>query len=327
MTAPRLVLMVLLMLGVIAAPCAAQAQQAGKVPRIGLLDGSSPHPPRWAPLKDRLRELGYVEGQSIVFEPRWAHDKVEKLPDLAVELVALRVDILVTTGTPPAQAAKRATNAIPIVMASGADPVGRGLVASLARPGGNVTGVTSVSSELNGKRLELLGAFVPKLARLAVLWDLDNPNGPTEVRQTREVAQSLGVRLQVLGVRGANEFDGAFSAMARERADALMVMTSARFLSERRRLAELALKHRLPAVFGRRDYADVGGLISYAVSFPDLFRRAAYYVDRILKGAKPADLPVERPTKFELVINRKTAKALGLTIPQPVLLRVDEVIE
>ncbi|HEV8674476.1 MAG TPA: ABC transporter substrate-binding protein [Methylomirabilota bacterium] len=322
----RLVLILSGALALLALPLAARAQ-AGKIPRIGLLEASSPRPELGAPLKHRLRELGYVEGQTVVFEPRWAHDKVERLPDLAAELAARRVDVIVTTGTPAALAAKRATNTIPIVMASGSDPVGYGLVASLARPGGNVTGLTSVSEQLIGKRVELVRELVPELARLAVLWDPANPASAEALRETRKTAQPFGVQVEALGVRDAREFDGAFAAMARGRADALLVIPSATFLTKARRLAELALKHRLPAVYGRRDYVEAGGLASYAASFPDLFRRAAEYVDRILKGARPADLPVEQATKTELVINFKTVKALGLTIPQSVLLRTDDVIE
>jgi putative ABC transport system substrate-binding protein len=307
------------------APLAARAQMA-RVHRIGLLDTGSPRPQLWAPLYDGLRELGYVEGQNIALESRWAHGKAERLFGLAAELVALKVDVLVTTGTPPAQAAKQATRTIPIVMASAANPIATGLVASLARPGGNITGLTSLSGELSGKRLELLKELVPALTRLAVLWDLTNPANELEVRQTQAATESLGLRLQLLGVGEAREFDVAFSAMIKGRAEALIVQPSTPFLNERRRLAELALKHRLPTIFGRSDYADAGGLISYAVSFPDLFRRAAGYVDKILKGAKLGDLPIEQPTKLELVINLQTAKALGLVIPPSILFRADRLI-
>jgi putative ABC transport system substrate-binding protein len=312
---------------IIAAPLVAGAQQAVRAARIGLLDAGPPRPELWAPLKLRLNELGYTEGQHISFVSRWAHDDVNRLPSLAAELVAQRVDVLVTTGTPPAQAAKQATSSTPIVMASGGDPVGRELVTSLSKPGGNVTGVTSLASELAAKRVELIRELVPKLVRLALLSDLTNPAHTTAYRETRAATEAVGAHLQVVGVQGAHDLGTAFAALSRERAEALIVQPSAPFLSQRRRLAELALNHRLPTAFGRRDYVDAGGLISYAASFRDLLRSAADYVDRILKGAKPAELPVQRATTFELVINLRTARTLGLTIPPSLLLRADHVLE
>jgi putative ABC transport system substrate-binding protein len=326
------VLVLTFTLGLLAA-LAADAQQPGKVHRISfLLEYSSPDaasPDVSQALRKQLHELGYVEGQNIALESRWAQGRVERLPGLAAELVRLKVDVIVTTGTLATQAAKQATTTIPIVMVSGVDPVGIGLIASLARPGGNVTGVTSLTGELSGKRLELLKEAVPKASRLAVLWDPTNPSTAFELRETQVMARSLvkRVSIQAVSVRDPNEFESAFAAMTRERAGALIVLSSAMFFTERRRLANLAVKHRLPTMFGQREEAEAGGLMAYGANFTDLFQRAAIYVDKILRGAKPADLPVEQPTRYQLIINLKTAKALGLTIPQSVLIRADEVIQ
>jgi putative ABC transport system substrate-binding protein len=310
------------------APIAAAAQPApGKIPLIGLLDFSTSDPARlnwWQAFRQALRELGYVEGQSVRFEARWAQGRVDRLVSLAAELVRLRVDVIVTGGGETARVAKEATATIPIVMATGADPVKLGLVESLSRPGGNVTGVTSLSSELIAKRVELLREILPKVSRVAVLWD-ETANSRLAVQELEAAARPLGIRILPVGARGPNEFARAFSAAAGERA--LIVVTSPSLFTERKRIADLALKHRLPTVVGGREYAEAGGLFSYAVNYPDLFRRAAWYVDKILRGAKPADLPLEQPTTFELVINLKTAKALGLTIPQSLLQRANQVIE
>jgi putative ABC transport system substrate-binding protein len=315
--------------GLLAAPVATEAQPAG-TKRIGLLETSSPSPARvrlWETLRQRLRELGYLEGQNIAFESRFADGKPDRLPGLAAELVALKVDVIVTSGTPASLAAKQATRTIAIVMAQLADPVGAGLVASLGRPGGNVTGLTTQDADLGGKRLEMLLQVVPKVSRFAVLIDETSPGSMLIARGTQVAAQSLGVQLQSLGVRGPEELDSAFSAMKEARAGALIVESSSLLFTSRTRLADLALKNRLPTMFAQREYAEAGGLMAYSADFSDLFRRAATFVDKILKGAKPADLPVEQPTKFDFVINLKTAKALGLTIPPSLLQRADEVIQ
>ena len=312
------------------APLAAEAQPAGKVPRIGFLGTRSPSDtaPYLDAFRQGLRERGWVEGQNIVIEYRWAEGRFDRLPDLAAELVRLKVDIIVAVATPAAAAAKNATATIPIVGISLGDPVGLGLIASLARPGGNVTGVSySVGLEIFGKQLELLKETVPKVRRVAILSNPANPAHALVIREVKDAARSLGVQLQLLEARGPSELDGAFAAMAKERGGALLVVTDTLFLLHRTRLTDLAARSRLPAAYGVREYVQAGGLMSYGPSLPDLFRHAATLVDKILKGAKPADLPVEQPTKFELVINRKTAKTLGLTIPPLLLLRADQVIE
>jgi len=313
--------------GLLAAPLAAEAQQAGKVHRIGYLSGGlSTY--RIEAFRQGLRELGWVEGQNIVIEYRYAEGRFDRLPDLAAELVRLKVDIIVALATPASAAAKNATGTIPIVGISLGDPVGTGLIASLARPGGNVTGVSySVGVETIGKGLELFKEIVPNVRRVAILSNPGNPLYAPAVRDVKVAARSLGVQLQLLETRGPTEFDGAFAAMAKERVGGLFVVADTMFNLHRARLVELAAKSRLPAAYGTRDAVEAGGLMSYGPSLPDLFRRGATYVDKILRGAKPADLPVEQPTKFELVINLKTAKALGLTIPQSVLARADQVIE
>jgi putative ABC transport system substrate-binding protein len=304
----------------------ASAQRTAKAPVIGLLDAGE-RLEWWAAFRQQLRELGYVEGQNVAFEARFGRGKPEQLPALAQELVRLNVAVIVTGGTAAALDAKRATGNIPIVMATGADHVSLGLVASLARPGRNVTGMSSIHSELTGKRLELLREILPKMTRLAVLWHADNIGSAPAVRDLEAAARSSKVALQNLGVSTAKELAGAFSAATREHAEAVFVVGNPLFFAERLRIAELALKHRLPSMHGPSEFVEAGGLLSYAPSYPDLFRRAALYVDKILKGAKPGDLPIEQPTKFELVINLKTAKALGVAIPQAVLLRADRLIE
>ncbi len=313
------------------APFAAEAQQVGKVWRIGLLDYGSSDPARlawWRAFQDQLRELGYADGQNVVFQPRWGNGQVSRLQGLVTELVAARVDILVTAGNPATLAAKQVTSSIPIVTATGPDPVELGLVASLARPGGNVTGVTSISSELSAKRLGLLKELIPQVSRMAALWDRAARGSALNVRDTEVAARSLGIALQSVAVRpDPRDYDAAFVAMKRAGAGAVIVVQSSAFFASRQRIADLALTHRLPSVVGSKEWAEAGGLISYGADFPGLFRRAAVFVDKILKGAKPADLPMEQPSKFELVINLKTAKALGLTIPPSLLGRADEIIQ
>ena len=301
------------------------------MPRIGFLSLTSPsdRPPLLAAFRQRLRELGWVEGQNIVIEYRYAEGRVDRLPDLAAELVRLKVDLIVASaGTQTAMAAKNATETIPIVMIAVRDPVGTGLIASLAHPGGNVTGVSgSAGLEWVAKQLELLKETVPKIRRMAILSNPANAYHQLAIRELNVAARSLEVQLQLLEARGPNEFDGAFAAMAKERVGALLVLSDAIFSSHRTRLADLAARSRLPAAYGVREIVEAGGLMSYGPSFLDSYRRAATYVDRILKGAKPADLPVEQPSKYELVINLRTAKALGLTIPPSLLARADHIIE
>jgi putative tryptophan/tyrosine transport system substrate-binding protein len=324
-------LAVALTLGLCVAPFAGEAQQAANVARIGYLStnhGANPHL-REAFLQG-LRDLGYVEGGNVVIEYRDAEGKPERLPALAAELVGLKVDaIFVGGGTLAALAAMQATRTVPIVFAGVADPVGSGLVTSLARPGGNVTGLSMLSPELVGKCLELLTQAVPGVSRVAVLWRpgaLGERTDKDMLKEAEVAARALGVRLQFVEARGPADFDRAFSDMTRARAGALTVLTSNMFFIERRRLVDLAAKHRLPALYQWREGVDAGGLMAYGPNVTDLFRRAATYVDKILRGTKPADLPVQQPTEFELVINLKTAKALGLTIPQSVLLRADHLI-
>jgi putative tryptophan/tyrosine transport system substrate-binding protein len=313
----------------LAAPLAVEAQQAGKTPRIALLDTTSMPARRhlWDAFRDGLRELGYVEGGNLIIESRWADDRTERVAGVVAELIRLTPDVIVVAGTPAALAVHRATTTIPIVLAGVGDPVPLGLVASLARPGGNVTGLTNVTIELAGKRVGLLRETVPKVSRVAILWDAGNPAADLNAQETEAATASVGLTLRVFRVRNPSEFSHAFSAMVKELVGALIVGPSPMFIAQRQGLADLAAKNRLPTIFALREYTQVGGLMSYGPHYPDVYRRAATYVDRILKGAKPADLPIEQPTKFELVINLKTAKALGLTIPPAVLARVDEVLQ
>ena len=315
-----------------AVPLAAHAQQAAKPPRIGCLREGSASDAAAAPLveafRQGLRERGWLEGQNVAIEYRLAEGRRDRLPDLAAELVRLKVDVIFAPSTAATVAAHNATRTIPIIMASFGDPVGRGIIASLARPGGNVTGLSySVELGIVGKQLELLKEVVPKVSRVAVLGDPGHPQYGSQLREAEVASRSLRVQLQVVEARGPSEYDSAFGAMVRKRAEALLVLPDPVSFLNRRPHLDLAAKHRLPASYGSREFVDAGGLISYGPSLSDLWRRAATYVDKILRGAKPSDLPVEQPTKFELVINLKTAKALGLTIPQSVLLRADEVIE
>ena len=317
----------------LAAPLAAEAQQATKIARIGYLAASLADPHLPEAFRQGLRDLGYGEGRNVVIEYRDAEGKSERLPALAAELVALKVDVIVTEGgnTVVPLAAKQATRTLPIVFATAADAVGSGLVTSLARPGGNVTGLDSLSTELVGKRLELLTQAVPGVGQVAVLWlpGVYGERTEKEMLTGAEVAaRGLKVRVQfVEATRDPADLGRAFSDMTRARAGALTVLPNNMFRREHRRLLDLAARHRLPAVYPWRDLVDTGGLMSYGASLTDLSRRAATYVDRILKGAKPGDLPVEQPTKFELVINLKTARTLGLTIPPSVLARADQIIE
>ncbi len=314
-----------------ALPIATQAQQSAKIARLGFLANSAT---ALAHLREAflqgLRDLGHVEGRNVVIEYRYAEGKLERFPVLAAELVELKVDVIVAPPTPAAQAAKQATRTIPIVFAGSGDPVTNGLVTSLARPGGNVTGLSGLSPELVGKCLEQLKQAVPGIIRVAVLWQ---PGGQGEraerdmLKEAEVAGRALGMRLQFVEARGTADFDRAFSDMTTARAGALTVLPSSMLNTERRRLVDLAAKSRLPAVYQLREYVDAGGLMAYGANLADLNRRAATYVDKILKGARPGDLPVEQPTKFELVVNLKTAKALGLTIPLSVLGRADDIIQ
>ena len=323
-------LIVMLALGILAAPLAAGAQPAGKVYRIGVLETTSAtlNIPNLDAFRYGLRELGYVEGQNLVIEYRSADGRPERFPDLATELVRLPVDLILTRGTPAALAAKHATQGtIPVVITGAGDPVGSGLVASIARPGGNVTGLSALTTALYAKRVELLKELMPNLARLAGLFNMGNPVLPSQWIEVEMAARPLGVQPQLLDVRTPEEIGRAFDAAIRERADALVVAIEALTQANRRPIVDLAAQHRLPAIYAGREFVDAGGLISYGVNYPDMYYRAASFVHKIFTGTKPADLPVEQPMKFELVINLKTAKALGLTISPLVLFRADEVIQ
>jgi len=316
-----------------AAPLAGEAQQT-KMARIGYLVTGLLESPETQVMLDAfrqgLRERGYAEGQNIVIEYRSAGGKLERFPALASELAGLKVDLIVAANTPAARAAQQATTVIPIVTPAMGDPLGDGLVASLARPGGNITGLTFLGPELVVKRLELLKQALPRVSRVAALWHpgaFAERTTKTMLQETEAAARTLGVQLQLVEVRGPDELDRAFSMMTRERAEAVFVFPSTVLFNERRRIVDLAARHRLPAMYQAREFVELGGLIAYGPSIPDLFRRSATHVDKILRGAKPADLPVERPTTFELAVNLKTAKALGLTIPPSVLLQADRVLE
>jgi len=308
------------------APLRCLAQSGARAPVLGLLDAGN-RLEWWAAFRQRLGELGYVEGRNVRYEPRTADGKLEQLSAMAQELVRLKVAVIVTAGNAAALEARRATHKIPIVTATGADHVTHGLAVSFARPGRNVTGMASITNDLTGKRFDLLHEVLPGLSRLAVLWHADNIGSAGAISVLEAATESAKVALQNLGVTSATEIVDAFSAATRERAEAVFVVAGPLFYAERSRIAELALKYRLPTMHGPSEYVDAGGLLSYAASYVDLFRHAAGYVDKILKGAKPANLAIERPTKFDLVINLKTAKALGLAIPQSVLLQATEVIE
>ena len=323
-------------LALLAAPLAAEAQQPANVPRVGFL-GTLATNPFYEALRQGLHELGYVEGQNIAVERRYSEGRAERLPDLAVELVRLKVDVIVVDACgAPLNATSQATSTIPIVVAAcNDDLVATGIISSLARPGGNITGLSELTPVLGAKRLQLLKEAVPKVRRVAVLWNpvYSERFGPSfrfwssDWVEVRNAAQVLGVTLQSVEIRGPDDFDAAFSAMTRERADAVIAFSDPLFVLHRSQIAHLAAKSHLPAVYAYREVVDAGGLLSYGPSISDLFRRAAIYVDKIFRGAKPADLPMEQPTKFELVINLKTAEALGITMPPSVLLLADEVIQ
>ena len=320
----------MVLLGCAAAwPFAVRAQQAGKVHRIGVLETISTtlNVANFYALREGLRQLGYAEGQNLVIEYRSADGRDDRFPGLARELLALKVDVIVTRGTPAAKAVKNATSTVPVVMMASGDPVGVGLVTSLARPGGNITGLSAIVGELSPKRLELIKEIVPGLARIAVLANTSNDAVRRDWARIETAARSLGVQSQLLDLRESDALGPTFDDASARRADALVVVIDAITQANQQRIVGLAMKHRLPAIYSSREFVDAGGLISYGVSYPDLYRRAATYVDKILKGTKPADLPVVQPTKFELVINLKTAKALGLTIPDKLLALADEVIE
>ncbi|MBI3626261.1 MAG: ABC transporter substrate-binding protein [Candidatus Rokubacteria bacterium] len=326
---PRsITILVTLALAVLGAPLASDAQRPPKVHRIGFLGAasSSGYASLVEAFRQGLRDLGYVEGKNIVIEYRWAEGRYDSLPDLAAELVRLNVEVIVTHGTPGTLAAKQATKTIPIVMAVSGDAVATGIVASVARPGGNITGSTFFFPEINAKRLELLKEAVPRASRVALLLNPDNPSMGPVLKAVEAAARSLKVQLHQFEVRSPDEFAGAFSAMTKRRAEAVAIIDDAVLIAHAGRIADLAVKSRLPTI-GFREYADVGGLMAYAVNFPDIWRRAAVFVDKLLKGAKPADLPIEQATKFELIINLKTAKALGLTMPQSLLIRAEHVIQ
>jgi len=323
------VLSVLFVVVLLAVAVVAEAQQPTKVPRIGYLAASSLSAlaARTEAFRQGLRELGYVEGKNIVIEWRFAEGKLDHLPALAAELVRLKVDIIVTAGPQTTRPAKQATSTIPIVMAQDPDPVGNGFVASLARPGGNITGLATLAPELSGKQLELLKETVPKLSRVAVFGTSTNPGNAQNLREVELAATAFGVKLQYLDVLSPNDIETAFQAASKGRADAVLMLPGSVLVLRRAQLTDLAVKSRLPAIYQQTEFTEAGGLMYYGTNTPELFRRAATYVDKILKGAKPADLPVEQPTKFEFVINLKAAKQIGLTIPPNVLARADKVIK
>ena len=310
-------------------PLVARAQQPGKLPTIGYLGGGTPltESQRVAAFVQRLRELGWTEGRTVAIEYRWAEGRNERAAEIAAEFVRLKVDVIVTYATPPTLAAKQATSAIPIVFAVAGDPVGTGLVANLARPGGNVTGLSVLATDLAGKRIELLREVIPGLRRLAILGNVGNPQVVLEIGEVRVAARTLGLEVAVFEIRRTEDIAPAFEALIKDRSEALYVVGDPLLATNRIRLNTLALGARLPTSYSSREFVEVGGLMSYGPNLPDLFRRAAEYADKILRGAKPADLPVEQPSKFDLVINLVAAKALGLTVPPTLLARADEVIE
>jgi putative ABC transport system substrate-binding protein len=323
------ILSTLLVVAVVVVGTNAEAQQPTKIPRIGFLVANFPttNPARIEAFRQGLRELGYVEGKNIVIEWRYAEGKLDRLPALAAELVRLKVDVIVTAGPAATRPAKEATGTIPIVMGFDNDPVGSAFVASLARPGGNITGLATLAPELSGKQLELLKEVVPRLSRVAVLGNSTEPGNPQLLRETELAAGVFGVQLQYVDVRGPKDIETAFRAASKGRAEAVLLLPSPVLNPYRTEIADLAVKSRLPAIYGQPEFVEAGGLMVYSVSFTDLFRRAATYVDKILKGRKPADLPVEQPKKFEFIINLKAAKQIGLTVPPNLLVRADRVIK
>jgi putative ABC transport system substrate-binding protein len=314
--------------GAVAWPAAAGAQQLGKVYRIGVFSaGSPPLTPTFTAFPNALSALGWIEGQNILLENRFADNRLEHLPELAAELVRLKVDIIVTYGTLAPLAAKRATSTIPIVMCDAGDPVASRLVVSLARPGGNVTGLSLMSPDLAPKRVQMLKELLPALSRVAVLWNAANPYPARVFKETVSAAKSLGIEVDSIQVRGSADFDDAFNLLMKRRPDALIAVEDPLIGAHRKQITDYAVKSRLPSMYGLREYADAGGLMSYGPNLVELRRRAAGYVDQIIKGAKPADMPIQQPTKFEMIINLNTAKALGLTVPPSLLARADEMIE
>jgi putative ABC transport system substrate-binding protein len=313
----------------LSAPAVVEAQHPGKVYRVGVLEvvSAASNTTNLAALRQGLKELGYADGQNFVIEYRSADGRPERFPELAEELVRLKVDVILTRGTPAALAAKRATATIPIVMASSGDPLATGLVASLAHPGGNVTGLSALATEIEGKQVELVRGIVPKITRIGFLFNMSNPVRQAECKEAEPLARSAGLQPQLIDLRKAGDLDATLDVATRQRIGALIVGVDAVTQANREQIAQALIKRRLPSMSREREFVEAGGLMSYGVHYPDLYRRAATYVDKILKGAKPADLPVEQPTKFELVINMKTAKALGLTIPPSLLQRADEVIQ
>jgi putative ABC transport system substrate-binding protein len=308
-------------------PLAARAQQAGSRYTVGTLTAGNDNSALNTVLVAALSELGWVEGKNVVFEHRYADNRLERLPGLAADLVRLKVDVIAAAGTLAPLAAKQASSTIPIVMTAAGDPLGSGLVASLARPGGNVTGMSLMAPDLGGKRLELLKEVLPRLARVAVLWNAANPYSALVFKETQAAGRTLGIEVQSLEVRAPDDFDGAFEAARHQRPDALITVEDPLTVTHRQRVADFTAEQQLPSLHGVREFAAAGGLMSYGASLADLFQRAAGYVDKILRGAKPADLPVQQPSKFELVISLKTAKTLGLTVPLTLQASADEVIE
>src|SRR5215510_3960578 len=312
---------------ILAGPFAVAAQRTEKAWRVGALSGQQPESPMWAPLRQQLRELGYVEGQNLVIEWKSSSGRAERFPDLAAELVRLKTDVIVAGDNPAIAAAQKATKTTPIVMVLAMDPVATGFVDSLAKPGGNITGLNTLGPEMSRNTLQLLKAAAPTVSRIAVLWDSTEPGRREMAKESEDAARALELQAQLLAARSSVDLDRLFATMKRERLDAVLVHASQMISAHRQRVAELATQNRLPSMSGARWFAEAGGLMSYGLSYDAQFRRAAHYVDKILKGARPADLPIEQPTRFEFVINLKTAKALGLTIPPSVLGRADHLIE
>ena len=315
--------------GAAAWPLAARAQQGERMRRIGFLGNSTPELEAnlIEPFREGLRDFGYEAGRNIVIEYRWAEGKYERFPALIAELIASKVEVIVTAGTPASLAVKKAASSIPLVMIAVADPVATGLVASLARPGGNITGLTSITEDLEGKRLELLREVVPTVSHVAVFWNSENPGFAKPVEEVQAAAKAMRLKVLSLGVRSREEIETGFASILRERPDALCVLADRMFLHHRKSIMDFASQQRLPGVHAYRELVEAGGLMSYGPSYAGMHKRASYFVDRILKGTNPGDLPVERPATFELILNRKAAKALGLEIPATVLLRADKVIE
>jgi putative tryptophan/tyrosine transport system substrate-binding protein len=308
-------------------PLAARAQQPERPRRVGFLRTEKPPAPWMDAFQKALRELGYEEGKNLLFEYRWAGGDDNRLPELASDLVRLNVDVIVVSGTPAILALKKATTTIPTVMAAAGDPVGTGIVKSLAHPGGNITGMSNMIPDVGGKRLQLLTDLAPTAAHIGIIWNANNPFTQLAIHESENAARKLNVRLQSMQVRTAADFDSTFETGSREQIDSLIVVEDPLTIGHRRQIIDFAAKLRIPAVYGAKTFVDAGGFVSFGASFPDLYRRTAFYVDKILKGAKPGELPIEQPTKFELVINRKTASVLGLNIPDKLLALADEVIE